>query len=164
MTTGGGTTAEIQPFSGAVNMTVYGGTSPFTYAWTGPNGFTASTEDISGLEAGTYSVTVTDANGCTSSASYTVDDLTDLGVVGLNANSFNLFPNPSNGVFNVLLHNSEKLEYSVSVTDFSGRVIYSETTTTESVVIDLSDKANGSYMLHLSNGNGHATKRIVLKK
>jgi len=164
MTTGGGTTAEIQPFSGAVNMTVYGGTSPFTYAWTGPNGFTASTEDITGLEAGTYSVTVTDANGCTSSASYTVNDLTDLGVDDLNAISFNLFPNPSNGVFNVVLHNTENLEYTVSVMDVAGRVIYSETTTTESVAINLSNKANGSYMLHLSNGNGHATKRIVLKK
>ncbi len=39
-------------------------TGTYTYAWTGPDSFTASTEDISGLKAGTYAVTVTDANGC----------------------------------------------------------------------------------------------------
>jgi len=49
---------------GAIDITVSGGQAPYTFAWTGPNGFTASTEDISGLEAGAYSLTVTDANSC----------------------------------------------------------------------------------------------------
>jgi glucose/arabinose dehydrogenase len=46
---------------GAINLTVSGGTPPYRYAWTGPNNFAASTEDINSLSAGTYSVTVTDA-------------------------------------------------------------------------------------------------------
>ena len=54
--------------SGAVNLTV-AGSSPFGYAWSGPGGFTAGTEDISGLRAGTYNVTVTDTKGCISSGS-----------------------------------------------------------------------------------------------
>jgi hypothetical protein len=54
--------------SGAVNLTV-AGSSPFGFAWTGPGGFTAGTEDISGLRAGTYNVTVTDTKGCISSGS-----------------------------------------------------------------------------------------------
>ncbi|MGF1564708.1 MAG: gliding motility-associated C-terminal domain-containing protein [Flavobacteriales bacterium] len=49
---------------GAIALTLSGGTAPYTVALTGPNGFTANTEDITGLFAGTYSATVTDFNGC----------------------------------------------------------------------------------------------------
>jgi gliding motility-associated-like protein len=52
-------------FNGSIDLTVAGGTPPFTFAWTGPNGFTATTEDISGLEAGAYSVTIGYPSGCT---------------------------------------------------------------------------------------------------
>ncbi|MFH2096752.1 MAG: PKD domain-containing protein [Bacteroidota bacterium] len=50
---------------GSVNMTPSGGTGSYTYNWTGPGGFSSALEDISGLQAGTYNVTVTDVNGCT---------------------------------------------------------------------------------------------------
>ncbi|MEO6039560.1 MAG: gliding motility-associated C-terminal domain-containing protein [Saprospiraceae bacterium] len=42
-----------------------GGTSPYTYTWSGPGGFTAATKNISGLKAGGYTVVVTDSKGCT---------------------------------------------------------------------------------------------------
>ena len=47
-----------------------GGISPYTYLWS--NAGTTST--ISGLIAGTYTVTVTDINGCTATATVTVSD------------------------------------------------------------------------------------------
>ncbi|MEZ4943581.1 MAG: gliding motility-associated C-terminal domain-containing protein [Saprospiraceae bacterium] len=49
-----------------------GGTSPFGYAWAGPNGYTASTKSITGLAGGQYTVTITDNNSCTKSFQFTV--------------------------------------------------------------------------------------------
>ena len=50
---------------GATSSTVSGGTTPYTYAWTG--GSTNAT--ATGLSAGTYTLNVTDMNGCTATAS-----------------------------------------------------------------------------------------------
>ncbi len=58
--------------NGSVNLQLTGGSSPFTFAWTGPGGFSASTEDITGLAAGVYTVTVTATGGCTTDSSFTV--------------------------------------------------------------------------------------------
>jgi hypothetical protein len=55
--------------TGSIDLTTVGGTAPYTYMWNGPGAYTANTQDISGLAAGTYSVTVTDANNCTVSLS-----------------------------------------------------------------------------------------------
>jgi gliding motility-associated-like protein len=54
-----------QPNTGSVDLTVSGGTLPLIYNWS--NG--ANTEDINAVSAGTYSVTVTDSDGCTVSDS-----------------------------------------------------------------------------------------------
>ncbi len=49
---------------------IFGGTEPFTYTWS--EGSTTSTINI--FAAGDYSVTVTDANDCTSEGSITIED------------------------------------------------------------------------------------------
>ena len=60
--------------NGAINLTPAGGTAPYTFNWGG--GIT--TEDRTGLAAGTYTVTITDANGCTATVSRTVTQPTAL--------------------------------------------------------------------------------------
>lgn len=54
--------------SGAVLVTANGGVAPYTYLWSN----TATSEDIDSVPAGTYTVSVTDANGCQQTISQTL--------------------------------------------------------------------------------------------
>jgi gliding motility-associated-like protein len=55
---------------GLIDLTVNGGTNPFTYLWS--NGTT--TEDLNNITAGFYNVIVIDTNGCKASASITLTE------------------------------------------------------------------------------------------
>src|SRR5690554_786667 len=53
---------------GAVSISVTGGTSPLSYSWS--NG--QSTQNLSNIQGGSYTITVTDGNGCVASKTFTV--------------------------------------------------------------------------------------------
>ena len=48
--------------NGTATVTVIGGLTPYTFNWTGPNSFTSASQNLIGLCAGTYDVTLTDGN------------------------------------------------------------------------------------------------------
>ncbi|MGH1338661.1 MAG: T9SS type B sorting domain-containing protein [Aureispira sp.] len=61
--------------NGSISLTVIGGTAPYSYSWSN----SATTRDLVGLSGGTYTVTITDANGCVLvSPIYTINEPTAL--------------------------------------------------------------------------------------
>ncbi len=66
----------------AIDLTITGGTAPFVYNWTGPGGFTASTQDISNICDGVYTINISDAGGCSYSNTFTVGAVIPYDVVG----------------------------------------------------------------------------------
>ncbi len=55
---------------GGISLSVSGGTSPYSYSWS--NGDT--TQNISNQSSGSFTITVTDANGCTTAATDTIGE------------------------------------------------------------------------------------------
>jgi hypothetical protein len=121
--------------NGSINLTILGGTSPFTYYWS--NG--ASTQNISNLYIGNYTVTVTDANGCTGSASF---DIENPNVIFPNVSIMNASSDTTaNGAVNIL-------EIAGGVPPFS--FLWNTGATTQS----LQGVLSGDYIVTITDGGG----------
>ncbi|MDD3859718.1 MAG: hypothetical protein PHW83_05925, partial [Bacteroidales bacterium] len=121
---------------GSISHTINGGDYPMIFEWTGPNGFTANTEDISNLYAGQYFFTVTDVNGCQAFAQYIIND----------------FENPDLAITSDTIcyeENSGTLE--VSVTNMTGSFIY-EWSNGENTAI-ISNLIGGNYTVTVTNSD-----------
>ncbi len=123
---------------GAIDALIQGGTAPYTYAWS--NG--ATTEDISGLAVGTYTLTVTDSKLCSENVTVTIDQPNVLGQVGAitNVNC----KNDADGVIQVDVFGGV-LPYSYTWTGPSG---YTNS------IEDINGLVGGTYSLTIIDGNG----------
>ncbi len=66
---------------GAIDLTITGGTPPYTYSWDGPSGPIPGSDNFAAAGAGQYAVTVTDQTGATASGAFTLEsDVTFLSI------------------------------------------------------------------------------------
>lgn len=145
---------------GAVDLAPAGGTAPYTFAW--DNG--ATTEDLTGVAAGTYSVTITDANGCSHVASGTVLD--GPSSIGMNANTIdvNLFPNPAKNQAVLTLNLTQISDVNVQVVNVTGQVltsINSADVLNTQFELNMTDWAAGVYFVRITAGKETATMRLI---
>ena len=99
---------------GTLTATVTGGLAPFTYAWTGPNGYTSAESSIINLVAGSYNLLVTDAAGNTFNQSYIVSQPDELAYsnsvvtdasAGQNDGSISIQVNGGTGAYSIVWSN-----------------------------------------------------------
>ncbi len=134
-------------------VSVSGGTAPYTYLWT-PSGATTGT--ATGLSAGTYTVLVTDINGCNTSIIDTVHkNVTGINYVINEKNSFNVYPNPSNGILTIELENSSD---NVKVYDMLGRQVFYSPLPAGDNLVSINAKP-GMYFINVDG----STQKIVIQ-
>jgi len=59
---------------GSISFVANGGYAPYSYLWSGPNGFTSTSSSITNLSSGFYTVIVTDIYGCTYDEQFTINE------------------------------------------------------------------------------------------
>lgn len=145
---------------GSVLLTLGNGIAPFTYAWSNED----VTANLTNVPAGTYSVTITDAQGCTDFVTVTVgfsvsnrEFDTDLGTIAV-------APNPTSGSLELFIDLTEAKELSVQLFNQLGQSIETRVLGNQLSVrerFELTDQPAGMYFIRVFAGDRFQTVRVI---
>ncbi len=151
---------EVLPggYNGTIDLTVISGLSPWTYRWNTGD----VTEDLTGLQAGTYEVQVTDSAGCSATATAEVKASEATGIYDL----YN-YPNPFADVTRILYSLPEGAAVEISIWDVSGKKLFVLQEKNAEQGIHSFEWArknlkDGVYYLKMRSPLGEITKKIMI--
>jgi large repetitive protein len=145
------TTNETGPSNGAVSLNIQGGTAGYTVLWSN----NATTQNITGLSAGTYCATITDATGCTQAVCAVVSLVIETENTA-NFSNVNAYPNPTVGPITLHVQLAAPQDVTVDIFAVTGVAIFSQTmhdVTDQNFNFDLSDVPSGMYFARIKAGD-----------
>jgi len=131
------------------------GTGYSKYLWNG--GQTSQT--ISVDKSGTYSVVVTDANGCTGSDTIVVN--VSASVQYINGVKYSLYPNPASNLL-YLETDGNMVGSTLQLVDAKGAVVYKEILTGNNTKINVSEMSSGLYHVMIISDNKTLTFKVII--
>lgn len=138
---------------GSITAGATGGTSPYLYNWSNGDGG----ETATGLAGGAYTVTITDANGCTTTANATLTSAVNVETL-VKQTSISVFPNPAVTSITII---SEGGNY--ALIDITGKTIQKGRIGTTAVV-DVNKLNAGMYILRVESAKSIASMRLEITK
>ncbi len=152
--------------NGAVQISISGGVTPYSYEWILEGQVISTEEDLNNAIAGEYEVIVTDANDCIIESETIIIDKITATIDPVLAKYINIHPNPTSGKLFVQIELPESQLINLSVLNITGKQVME--TENGSVYVkqyelDLSNLADGVYILKISSKDGVYTEKIVLE-
>ena len=140
-----------------VSLYAVGATS---YSWN--TGSTSAFITVSPSVTTTYTVSGTNASGCSNSNAFTLFVAACTGITKSTSNQhFGLYPNPSRGEITLQAVGGNKTNYTIY--DLLGRTVMSGTYT-DTKTIDLSAYSNGTYLVRFESGSVISYQKVILEK
>ncbi len=140
--------------NGSATVTVSGGTGGYTYSWTAPaSSATNIATNLNGTSGNgtSYTVIVTDANGCSTSQTFTVGCVTSIASISANG-GIAVYPNPNNGTF-VISTNNTSMKM-IRVMDVTGRVMALTQSNEKDVEMNITNYSRGMYVIEVESEKG----------
>ncbi|MCU0434168.1 MAG: T9SS type A sorting domain-containing protein [Bacteroidia bacterium] len=144
--------------------------SPAGGTYSGP-GVSSNNFDPAVAGAGTHTITYTytDSNGCTNSASdiIIVDACSGVAENGGVNGSVNLYPNPNNGMFTLVIYTPAASELNIEVFGTDGRAVFNNRVNSSgqfTTQVNLEGFANGIYFVRVTGENGLQSITKVVKQ
>lgn len=154
-------------FSATLNVT--GGITPYTFTLNSQSGsrIEASTQIISNLSAGNYTVAVKDKNNCSKSSSFSMSSPTGIEQVENSFDKLDIYPNPAINNVNINISLKEEKTVQVELYDMSGRTLFSDEYSNirdKEASVDLSNLSAGTYILKFGLPEGNTFRKIVVSR
>jgi len=144
--------------TGTVSLTTNGGTPEFTYDWSDSQGNTIGNESsINGLPAGNYSVSVSDAGGCDTTATFSIDSPVAMSVT-ITVSEYSIFTN----TYNISSPDGDNGTILVEVEN--GTPDYTYNWTPNSIADTVSNPTGltaGDYALQIIDANGCTLDTVI---
>lgn len=144
--------------SGIATVNTLNGSAPFTYDWSSGD----ATVTASGLAAGTYLVTVSDASGCSTVDTAIVPLVSSISTIQLES-AINIYPNPTTGSFVISM---KGLTEAVDIELYNALGQRIDDRSANGVAdleysMDISDLAEGVYFVRLRVGDKLVNRRVI---
>jgi len=155
---------------GGALITLDAGNPGSTYLWSNLETSQSIVVDTIGFGLGNQqlSVEVTNESGCDNSGEITIEFVDCTSIDELAGMEINVYPNPSNGVFNIGLSNNVAEQIDLRISDQSGKIVYEKSNVSisynNSVKVDLSGYSDGLYTVSVTKNSSSITSRVILRK